>query len=373
VSVPGGLPPRRPDQYTAPGGAPAMLPAPSQVTFAREVIVYGPAGAVSGVFVYSGATPALGDLIASVSNSAADRYGNTVLPVIAVYGADGQAVDLAVAGSFAAANFRTGTATEEYAAVLLATGQNSGDPSEFQLFELYGPQSSAAGAGDRVIQLMSGSAANNPGSAEYQLYYQDTSGADHSLLTAGANGLFRLSLAGLQGGLPACQMDTFSRTVTQAVATGLTPAYGIPADDAVTDGGASQYTTYKIHCSGYGDWGNPATSLQLGLNAMGVDSLLGIEFAAGDLAAGDGFNFIYDAEVTIVSTGAAGSMQVEGFVTLNNQSTVSQVYSGPLNNRGAVACDTTVAQTMQVLALWGSASDGATITCPKSNFYREGS
>jgi hypothetical protein len=53
---------------------PGVQPGTSGLTLARYVIVYGPG---SGIFVYAG-TPALGNLIASISSAAGtDRYGNT--------------------------------------------------------------------------------------------------------------------------------------------------------------------------------------------------------------------------------------------------------------------------------------------------------
>lgn len=86
MTMPGGLPPPRPDQGFTPAGSP-MAPGSSNVVRARQVIVSGPVGAATGVFVYAaGATPGPGNLITSVTNSdGTDAYGNNYLQGTASY------------------------------------------------------------------------------------------------------------------------------------------------------------------------------------------------------------------------------------------------------------------------------------------------
>jgi hypothetical protein len=54
------------------------------VEYARIVIVFGPAGSVSGVFVYpAGTTPGAGNpAVEAISNASKDPYGNTIQPGI---------------------------------------------------------------------------------------------------------------------------------------------------------------------------------------------------------------------------------------------------------------------------------------------------
>ena len=70
-----------------PGVSPAAGVQPgvsTGVEYARIVIVFGPAGAVSGVFVYpAGTTPGAGNAaVESVSNASKDPYGNAIHPGI---------------------------------------------------------------------------------------------------------------------------------------------------------------------------------------------------------------------------------------------------------------------------------------------------
>lgn len=94
MTTAGSLPPRRVDQYTAAGGA-GMLPAPSLLTYARAVIVFGPTGAVVGVFIYQpGTTPALGNppvisLLGYPGSPATDPFGNPVDGGVVTYGTGG--------------------------------------------------------------------------------------------------------------------------------------------------------------------------------------------------------------------------------------------------------------------------------------------
>lgn len=89
----GGLPARRPDQYdyVIPSGT---APGSTDVVRARQVIV---SGANGGVFVYSSAPPAFGNLIASVAGAAGtDPSGNAYLQGTSSYlpGATYSAVNL---------------------------------------------------------------------------------------------------------------------------------------------------------------------------------------------------------------------------------------------------------------------------------------
>lgn len=97
-----------PPQNASPAQQPVVGVQPGvskAVILANTVIVFGPTGAVVGVFVYAaGTTPALGnEPIASLTNQTSDPYGNPVLPGVAAYttvGGDQIAIQLGL-GSFA--------------------------------------------------------------------------------------------------------------------------------------------------------------------------------------------------------------------------------------------------------------------------------
>lgn len=76
----GGLPRRRLDQVRQPMGGGPLGPGTPNTFIGRIVVVYGPAGAVTGVFVYApGTTPKLGNPpVAWMTESAKDPYGNAV-------------------------------------------------------------------------------------------------------------------------------------------------------------------------------------------------------------------------------------------------------------------------------------------------------
>jgi hypothetical protein len=78
----GGLPDRRLDQQRDYPPAGVQPGSSAGIVRARLVIVSGPSGAISGIFVYAaGTTPALGNPpIVSVTNGTSDPFGNPVVP-----------------------------------------------------------------------------------------------------------------------------------------------------------------------------------------------------------------------------------------------------------------------------------------------------
>jgi hypothetical protein len=87
--MPAGLPDPRPDQQYQASGA-AMAPgSQTPVVRARQVIISGTGGTVTGLFVYAG-TPGPGNApVDSITRSATDPFGNTVQPDFAAYGTGG--------------------------------------------------------------------------------------------------------------------------------------------------------------------------------------------------------------------------------------------------------------------------------------------
>ena len=111
--------PGRPDQR---GVAPASG---GQVVRARLVIVYGPTGAIVGVFVYQpGTTPAHGNPpVAWMTAATSDPYGNPVQPQIGSQAANGQGVLLQGANLVFRGSAATGNKLAALSAIP-ATGTN---------------------------------------------------------------------------------------------------------------------------------------------------------------------------------------------------------------------------------------------------------
>lgn len=111
----GGTPPR-PAGYVVPG-VPDVAAGARNVVRARQVIVSGPAGTVTGVFVYAtGAVPGAGTgPVVAITNQSKDPFGNSVNPGDSVAGAS--MIVLGTAGSYAQTVVSAGLAE-----LLLGTG-----------------------------------------------------------------------------------------------------------------------------------------------------------------------------------------------------------------------------------------------------------
>jgi hypothetical protein len=122
------------------------------VEFARVVVVYGPTGAVNGVFIYQpGTTPGSGNgPVLSGTESATDLYKNTVLPGWVSYAAPGsstysQLVNALLRLNFAGMSSPAQLSMSSSAVVQLTSGEQTGadNPAAMQLL------SSAANGGSR--------------------------------------------------------------------------------------------------------------------------------------------------------------------------------------------------------------------------------
>lgn len=155
MSGTGGLPPARLDQQRQPA-TPTQQPGSANVIRARLVIVTGAAGQVSGVFVYGGTGP--GGLFVSVTNSAADPFGNAVHPGSWVYGAGGSAAGLDVnpAGSPALLLVPAGVTSVSQMAWLFAQAINPGAANEAQFTVLTSGKEN--GNPDAALQLFAAAA-----------------------------------------------------------------------------------------------------------------------------------------------------------------------------------------------------------------------
>lgn len=158
MNMPAGLPPPRPDQGFAPAGTP-MAPGSQSVVKARQVIVFGPTGAIVGFFMYAaGTTPGAGNPpVVSITRSSTDPFGNPVDPDVVAYGSGGAFVEL----------------TQGQIVFQAATGQS-------------GPALITAGNTPGFLDFNSGLATGFDNAAELTLLSSQAGGVGHSQMLVNA-------------------------------------------------------------------------------------------------------------------------------------------------------------------------------------------
>lgn len=198
-----------------PQPAPGLGPSQGQNVRARVVIVTGPTGSVSGVFVYSpGTIPALGNPpIASMTAGTKDPFGNTVIPQITAYGAGGSTVRMTAGTSTATLLVGTGDAAETSIAAFSSTIAGAGATRQLEA-TLLGPSTSTPGTRGRIeIDIASGSvdqtlqpfldlvARSNDGATTLDIFLSPTVFAVGAIITATiANLTFSVPLITLTNG-----------------------------------------------------------------------------------------------------------------------------------------------------------------------------
>jgi hypothetical protein len=136
---------RRPDQRQIGTSRAGVGPGPSNVVFARVVIV---SGANEGVFIYNG-TPVLGNPpVSTESNSTSDPFGNPILPgnvsydpgVIALQNDDGSLIQYYWTGSAWAEDWQISTVN--FGTPEVAMTFSVGEPAQYAALDLQGGDSS---------------------------------------------------------------------------------------------------------------------------------------------------------------------------------------------------------------------------------------
>lgn len=194
----GGTPPAPPGYL--PPGLPDVSAGSVNIFRGRLVIVFGPTGTVSGIFVYQqGTTPGPGNTpIVSITNSTTDPYGNPVQPTIQITGTGTLNV-----GS--APNTQVQLRTTAGVSGLLGFLFNNSAFSDSQVIagivgglfaalSMQGPASTVVGFRDKIrIQLNSSDAISSFGNV--QIVYTDDGGTDHVYAAEDARG-FRIQVCG---------------------------------------------------------------------------------------------------------------------------------------------------------------------------------
>jgi hypothetical protein len=142
---------------------PGITPAPgvqpgttTGVIFARYVIVFGPTGSVTGVFVYAaGTTPGPGNPpVISIGENTKDPYGNTVVPGIIQYGSGGSYSGLVVQGGTSILQMVTQATASNVPPEVYAAALNAGTATEYQVLTILSGEETATG-GNAFINLFS--------------------------------------------------------------------------------------------------------------------------------------------------------------------------------------------------------------------------
>ncbi len=191
-----------PPGYVSPG-LPDTAAGSVNIFRGRLVIVFGPAGTVSGIFVYKqGTTPGLGNTpIVAITNSTTDPYGNTVQPTIQITGtgtlnvgsAPNPQVQLRTsAGVSGVVDFLLNSAT--FTDGLLVCGIVGG---AFAALNAQGPSTTVAGHLDKC-RIQQNSSDGIASFANIQYVYVDNGGSDHTYMFEDAGGI----------GINACQQLT---------------------------------------------------------------------------------------------------------------------------------------------------------------------
>jgi hypothetical protein len=177
-----------------PPGLPDTAAGSSNVFRGRLVIVFGPAGTVSGIFVYQqGTTPGPGNPpIVAITNSTVDPFGNTVQPTVQITGtgtlqvgtAPNAQVQLRTAGGVSGViEFLLNNAT--FGDGLLVGGIVGG---AFASINLQGPQTTVANFRDRCrLQLNSSDAVSSFANATFT--YSDDAASDHAYMFVDGGGV----------------------------------------------------------------------------------------------------------------------------------------------------------------------------------------
>ena len=359
----------------APTGAPGVgvQPGATGVFFGRLVIVSGNAPS-SGIYVYS-PTAAAGDLVASIAavtspaTQGTDPYGDTVYPVIAVYGTAangtaGQVIQLQSSTGEVAQFFKSGAVSEEISANLTTEVTSRGGPGEQISLIIFGPQSTVDG--QYVYVQLAGSPLDAADSETGIL----SNSVNSAGLAWGQGAPTATSPGGVQGQIVQSQVSTATTSYQPGAAgTGaITAAWSIGAGDM------SAGTTYQIHAAGQFQ-ASGANTQSPGLTMFGTTNtnILGNGGTWPGATSGNTCGIDLDVTVTILTTGSStGTAYVSGKFLLTNYS----AGSGPATAVGAVGLalsglNTTAATTMTLDWTFAAAPAHA-IQTSYSEFIRSG-
>ncbi len=150
-----------------------------------------------------------------------------------------------------------------------------------------------------------------------------------------------------------------SAVANTAAETTFTPHATIAANDLRLN------QVFRVRASGvYGTTGTPNLTLKLKYGSTVLASTSAVATASGVTNRG----WSVDCTVTVVSLGASGSVECQGWATLGTAA--GTAVQQDMENTAAVTVDTTAAANLQVSAEWGTANASNTITCRQMTVRR---
>jgi hypothetical protein len=340
---PSRFPFRRPDTVVAPGSSAGIFRG-------RLVLVFGPSGTVTGVFVYrAGTTPAPGNPpIFWATSAAADPYGNPIPSTAGVAGT----------GTFQAGN-----------TIINPGGEfiYSGTPA---LGNLIASLASAADAdrftnnfpqglmGQQLTLLNRG--AGPPAFAGASVFYSAPTGRPRYLSSAGADNVLERS-----------DVNTASFPIGN---TGTPTNISAPLNYLAGEGSLS--SEYEIEIDGtIGTGSVTAQTLTFEL-AIDGGAVLGGAFTIGAvyLAINLSFEYTIRFRLTITATGFGGTANMASDGCVNRSGANLGGAANTTLSVGAVGTgkvfDTTIAHTIQAMAFWGGSSTGQQLNTVRTRITR---
>jgi len=337
---------------------------------AQYVIVYGPTGALTGVFLYqTGTSPGPGNPpIAAMTNSSTDPFGNSVRPG-----------DSAAAGSLILLGPVPSGGSNSFVQLVAGTDLNvllgTGDPNESSPGSLIGEISGSGPGRTLDTAITSPDFASGVGTA-VTLGSRSADNSTQGAFFAAQAGIYSL-LVGERGSVGNGGMlyyndsagtwsvvrsmtDTTPHTINSASAQQFTNNWTVPANDAVID------TQYRIKAHARGTAAT-TTAEGLTITVFGESSTI----PAADQSPGNALSVDVEVCVTITAAGSGGKCTVATRFDASNPSGSNNGVVVNLNED--VAFNTTVAQSLELTASWASVTGAPTITCYDSSFERLGS
>lgn len=322
----------------------------SGIVIANRVIIVGANG---GIFVYSG-TPAAGNLIATVSSSpGTDNFGNPYLGAPdAIFTTYNFSSTLAMSfGSNNLVGWHLAGGVWNQGAVLIANfdvGLGIGFWEFFSttLFD------QAVTFGSTVA--FTGMA--QPAAGTAAILYANTSGR-----------LGEVAPSGYAGQLPVDRTDTTVRTNANNGSVLMTPAWSIPANDAVAG------SEYLLDLNFNGTFQTATLAFKPNLSGTVEATSNGDTVSTALFGAGTGFTGHVRLRLIVTAAGAGGTCDlfIDGGIGQNlAHVSTNQAYLS--SQATAAGFDTTAVQTIGVESVWGASVASQTVTCRSSTITRKG-
>ena len=320
----------------------------------------------SGLFLYNG-TPGPGTLLASVTESTADPFGNTTQPGgFVIY--DGNAyIDVHVNTTIGAPAIEmiTGAGSEADHAAIYTQVNNPFAVNERLVTVLLGPGSTHDGIAP-FVQLAS--ATKSGSSAAAGILGLFVSGVSTNVAFWDVTGLQAIGPGGGNGWYcNGTQTDSTSHPQTNIVSTSfgnVTAAWTIPAGDVNVD------TIYEVEMPFTGV--HEGIQLNIGINFAGTFTNI-VPLAATWITTGHSYAGSLRLKLTFTASGALGAANIDIDGTIQDSGVArAPATSMTLNGHTSLSIDTTAAHAFAVAVQWASSNASQSLTGLGSVYRRNG-